>query len=299
MKINILIPSTTSLNMQNDGSNVQGDELVARLWGKNLLDDDRVELVDLNGSRPNYDISISFTPLIQSTGGFKVLYMQNCFPKPHWPGTVEMFHQKKAAYNGFIFPSPGLRNACDEPDALVCQFATDLDLFGPREYSSKLDYNLCFVGNKIRDEATNERYMMCVKDRGLAIFGNPYGWQNEYCHGKISIPHEAILYSSSKICLNSHLQEHLEFGSFNFRIFNILACAGFIISDHSQFLEEEFGNSIVFTEGSADLIEKVDYYLDNPHKTLSYREAGMQHVREHHTFKYRMNDLLNWIGERI
>ena len=151
MKINILIPSTTSLTMRNDGRNVQGDELVARLWAKNLLADERVELVDLNSypcQRDDYDVSISFTPLIESTGGFKILYMQNCFPKPAWPGTVEMFQQSKSRYDDYVFPSNGLREACGVPSGLVCQFATDLDLFSPQNYSESLDHNLCFVGNK-------------------------------------------------------------------------------------------------------------------------------------------------------
>lgn len=302
MKINILIPSTTSLTMRNDGSNVQGDELVARLWAKNLMEDNRVELVDLNSypcQRDDYDVSISFTPLIESTGGFKVLYMQNCFPKPAWPGTVEMFQKMKARYDGHVFPSNGLREACGQDDGLVCQFATDLDLFGPRDYSESLDHNLCFVGNKIRDESTNEKYIMCTKDRGLVIYGNAHGWQSEYCRGKISIPDEAVLYSSSKICLNSHLEEHLLYGSYNFRIFNILACKGFIISDHSQFLEDEFGECMVFTSGGQDLLEKVDHYLANPDETTKYRTAGFEKIRREHTFQNRMNDLLNWIGERI
>jgi hypothetical protein len=212
MKINILIPSTTSLTMRNDGNNVQGDELVARLWAKNLMSDERVELVDLNSypcHRNDYDVSISFSPLIESTGGLKVLYMQNCFPQPAWPGTVEMFHQMKSRYDGYVFPSNGLREACKEDDALVCQFATDLDLFSPRDYVESLDHNLCFVGNKIRDETTNENYITCTRDRGLVIYGNAAGWQNELCRGKISIPDEAILYSSSKICLNSHSENVL------------------------------------------------------------------------------------------
>jgi len=302
MKINILIPSTTSLSMKNDGSNVQGDELVARLWAKNLLADERVELVDLNSypcHRDDYDVSISFTPLIESTGGFKVLYMQNCFPKPAWPGTVEMFQQMKSRYDGYVFPSNGLRQACGEDDGLVCQFATDLDLFGPREYSESLDHNLCFVGNRIRDAETNEKYIMCARDKGLAIYGNASGWQSELCRGKISIPDEAILYSSSKICLNSHLEEHLLYGSYNFRIFNILACGGFIISDHSQFLEDEFGECMVFTTGGKDLLEKIDYYLASPDETTRYRNAGLEKVKLEHTFQNRMNDLLHWIGERI
>jgi len=290
--------TTYSLNTKENGKNVQGDELVARLWAKNLLEDERVVCADING-KDKYDVTISFNPLIhEPNSGFKVLYMQNIFPKPNWTGTVEMFQESSSRYDGFVFPSQGLKDLCGE-DGLVCQFATDLDIFSPREYNQALDFNLCFVGNKIRDETTTERYMMCAKEKGLVIFGNRFGWQNEYCRGKISIEDESVLYSSSKICLNSHVGEHLQNGTFNFRIFNVLACGGFIISDHSKHLEDEFGDCMVFTSGYQDLAEKVDYYLNNPDETLKYREAGLKKVREKHTFKHRMDDLFNWLEGKI
>lgn len=299
MKINILVPSVTSLNTNNDGNNVQGDELVARLWAKNLSDDSRVTFVDLNGKRKDYDLSISFTPLIESTSGYKILYMQNVFPKPHWPGTIEMFKQVKNRYDDYIFPSEGLKIQCGENKSLVLQFATDLNIFNKKQYNSKFDYNLCFVGNKIRDNSTNERYLMCAKEKGLAIFGNPTGWNSEYCKGKISIEDEAVLYSSSKICLNAHLQEHLQYGSYNFRIFNILACGGFVISDYSEHLEKEFRDCIVFTDGNDDLVNKINYYLANNDKTNMYRQNGLLLIKQKHTFSHRMSELLNWLEKKI
>lgn len=300
MRINILVPSTTSLNTNNDGNNVQGDELVARCWAKYLSRDKRVTFADLNGSKEDYDVSISFSHLLPSTPGYKILYMQNSFPKPNWPGTREVFQQVKKNYNHAIFPSEGCKKDCGgSDDALVCQFATDIELFSPREYSKDFDYNLCFVGNKIRTDRINEQYMMSVKDKGLAIFGNPLGWQNEYCKGKISISDEAILYSSSKISLNAHLQEHLDYGTFNFRIFNILACGGFIISDYSEYLEKEFGDCIEFTDGYWDLRDKVDFYLNNPEERKKFRNIGIEKVKQKHTFEHRMSDLLNWLEGKI
>jgi len=299
MKINILSPSTTSLNNKNDGNNVQGDEIVARLWIKNLISDERVTFVDLNGKRNNYDLSISFSPLLDITSGYKVLYMQNVFPKPYWPGTVEMFLQVKNNYNEYIFPSDGLRTDCKQENSLVLQFATDLDVYNKKQYNSKLDYNVCFVGNKIRNEQTNQKFLLCVDNKGLAIFGNQNGWNIDKCYGKISIEDEATLYSSSKICLNAHLDEHLKYGSFNFRIFNILACNGFLISDYSIHLEKEFKDCMVFTDGNEDLKNKVDYYLTNPEKTVKFRNNGLKLIQQKHTFKHRMNELLNWAEKRI
>jgi spore maturation protein CgeB len=298
MNINILIPSTSSINTINNGANVQGDELVARSWVKYLQKDTRVSNVHINGLGTHYDVSISFSPLInQQMVGYKILYLQNVFPKPDWPGTVEVYRQIKNKYDSFIFPSEGLMNNCGE--GLVCQFAVDPDLFFPKSINDNLSHNLCFVGNNIRDQKTSEKYLLCAKDKGLVIYGNPLGWNSPLCKGKISIDDEATLYSSSKICLNTHLAEHLNYGSYNFRIFNILACKGFIISDRSKFLETEFNNCMEFTDGDNDLLSKIDYYLNNPEETNKYREYGYDHVLSKHTFKHRMSDLLNWLGTKL
>ena len=298
MNINILSTSTTSLSTDNNGANVQGDELVARSWAKYLQRDERVSSVDINGHNNNYHISISFSPLINlPMTGLKVLYLQNVFPKPDWPGTIEIYHQNRNRYDAFIFPSEGLMKRCGE--GLVCQFAVDPELFYPKEINESFSHNLYFVGNNIRDKHTSDKYLFCAKDKGLAIYGNPLGWNSALCRGKISISDEATLYSSAKIGLNAHLSEHLEYGSYNFRLFNILACKGFIISDKSQPLVNEFNGCIEFTDGHDDLLSKIDYYLENPQETIPYREYGYQHILSQHTFKHRMSDVLNWLGTKI
>lgn len=294
MKINIIAPSISSLSTANNGSNVQGDELIARSWVKYLSKHPDV-FVDLNGGS-SYDISISFSPLINHSNNSKlnILYLQNVFPKPAWPGTVEMFHSHKHRYDAFIFPSDGLKNACDS-NGLVCQFAVDHEMFYPEPYDSEFDFNTCFVGNNIRNKATTEQYILCAEKYGLGIFGNAQAWNHKCCYGKISIDQERKLYSSSKICLNAHLDEHLQYGSFNFRIFNILACKGFIISDRSIFLESEFANCMAFADNQRDVEKHIEFYLANPSATDEYRINGYNTVLNKHTFAHRAADILNWI----
>lgn len=298
MNINILIPSTTSITTINNGANVQGDEMVARSWAKYLTRDPSINLVDINGFNNNYDVTISFSPLIKNNmQGYKILYLQNVFPKPSWPGTIEIYNQVKKEYDAFIFPSQGLKDRCG--DGLVCQFAVDPELFYPKSIDNNFQHNLCFVGNNIRNKNISEQFLFCVKNKGLVIYGNPAGWNSSYCKGKISIEDEATLYSSAQICLNAHIDEHLEYGSYNFRIFNILACKGFIISDKSKFLTDEFDKCMEFTDGYDDLISKVEFYLENPDETLKYREFGYNHVLSKHTFKHRVSDILKWLGTKL
>ena len=297
MRINIISPSVSSLNTADDGKNVQGDEIVARAWVKSLNKSANKVNANLGHTQEVPDVTIYFSPLseIKKDSSFKVLYLQNVFPKPHWPGTVETFHRVKEKYDNFIFPSQGLKDLSETQDSLVLQFAADHEIYKPNPIAFNLMHNMCFVGNNLRAPEITEQFILCTSEMGLAIYGNPKSWNNFLCRGKISPADESALYSSSKICLNVHLKEHLENGTFNLRIFNILSSGGFVISDHSEKLEKEFGDCIVFTTGHQDLKDKCNFYLDNPNETMPYRQAGLKKINDSHTFRHRMDNLSEWL----
>jgi hypothetical protein len=296
MRINILVPSVSSISTENNGANVQGDEMVARAWVKYLARDSRVELVELNGLEPA-DVCVSFTPLAKGSTGLQVLYLQNVFPEPEWPGgTLGMFAKARPHFDAFVFPSPGLRDRCC--DGLVLQFAVDHEVFYPRP-PAELAWPVVFVGNNIRDRDTTERYILACRDQGLVVFGNPAAWNDPVCHGKCSVEAEAQAYSAAAVCLNAHLREHLEYGSFNYRIFCALACGGFMVSDWSPHLEAEFGGCLAFTDGGEELRRVVGHFLRHPHETLPFREAGRRLVLERHTFAHRMTNLVDWLETKL
>jgi spore maturation protein CgeB len=297
MKINVIVNSVQSISTENNGANVQGDEMVARAWVKYLARHPAVERAELNGLSPA-DVCVSFTPLAKGTSGLQVLYLQNAFPEPEWPGgTPGVFAQVREHFDHFIFTSPGLRNRCC--DGLVLQFAVDPEVYYPRPCGS-LRWPLVFVGNNIRDRDTTERYVLSCRDQGLVIFGNRASWGDEpACRGKCSVDAEAEAYSSAAICLNAHLADHLTYGSFNFRIFCALACGGFMVSDWSPQLEAEFGGCLVFTDGGEDLRRVVRHFLEHQHETKPFRLAGRRLVLERHTFAHRMNELVDWLGTKL
>ena len=191
-----------------------------------------------------------------------------------------------------------MRDECYS-DGFVCQFAAEPSVYAPQLAQPEYAHNVCFVGNNIRDAETTERYILAASKLGLVIYGNPSSWNNHLCRGKISVRDEAILYSSAKVCLNAHLIEHLSYGCINFRVFNVLSCGGFLISDYSDVLAEELPGAIVFSEGGDDLQKKVAHYLEHPEATIPYRMQGLKTVLEAHTFKIRMRELVNWLEEII
>lgn len=294
MKLNILVPSLESITTVDNGRNVQGDEMVARALAKYLHRDPRVESVEINGANSAH-ACISFTPFAKGRRGLQVLYLQNVFPEPEWPGTVAIFEAVRPHFDAFAFPSPGLRDRCC--DGLVLQFAVDPEVYCPRGTADAPP--VVFVGNNIRDRETTERYILACRDQGLAVYGNPAAWNDPVCRGKCSIEDEATMYENAGVCLNAHLREHLEYGAFNFRIFAALACNGFVISDSSPRLESEFGGCVEFTNGNDNLRRMVEKYLRHPELTHPYREAGRRLVLERHTFAHRAAALVDWLETKL
>lgn len=291
MIISILVPT----NDGPDSHNVQGDEMVARSWVKYLSRDPRVTHVAINKKTAHVFISFAATAALE-TEALRVLYLQNAFSDPPWTGgTRGVFSAVRQHYDQFIFPSPGLRDVCC--DGLVLQFAVDHEVYYPREPAAAPP--VVFVGNNIRDQETTERYILACRDQGLAVFGNTASWNDPACRGKCSVEQEASMYTNAKVCLNAHIDEHLKYGSFNFRIFCAMACQGFVVSDWSPQLEAEFGDCMAFTDGGENLQRLVDHVLCNPHETQQKREAGRLRVLKHHTFAHRMTALVDWLETKL
>ena len=95
---------------------------------------------------------------------------------------------------------------------------------------------------------------------------------------------------SSKIVLNitrSHFYG-AETG-INLRIFEALAAGAFLLTDYCDELTEIFviGEEIEVFHSSAELVEKVEYYLANPQKRLEIARRGHQKFLAFHTWDFK------------
>jgi spore maturation protein CgeB len=101
---------------------------------------------------------------------------------------------------------------------------------------------------------------------------------------------------SSKIVLNitrSHFYG-AETG-INLRIFEALAAGAFLLTDYCDELTELFvvGEEIEVFRSSAELVEKVEYYLANPEKRLEIARRGHQKFLELHTWDAKASILID------
>lgn len=73
-------------------------------------------------------------------------------------------------------------------------------------------------------------------------------------------------YSSAKIVLSDHAEDLAAMGLVINRLYDASAAGAFVISEHSPYIEEIFGDSIPMYKTPEEFKELVDYYLAHPEK---------------------------------
>lgn len=186
---------------------------------------------------------------------------------------------------------------------------TDTSLFH-KDVDEDCKTDLLFVGNsrkiyrKIISDYLNVRNQIAVTTNknnanlSLSVYGTLWDGiiDDDYIKGN-HIPNKQLhkYYSSCKILLNDHWDDMRDKGFISNRIFDGLACEAFIISDSVHGLEEEFGDSVTTYNSSEELLEIIDQYAQNPQKFIEKAKHGSKIVREKHTFKNRVDQILSVI----
>ncbi len=78
------------------------------------------------------------------------------------------------------------------------------------------------------------------------------------------------------------------------RIFDILGCGGFMLTNYQPELPEYFtiGEHLDIYESLDDLEYKVDYYLRHPSERKEIARNGYEHVRQNHTYTIRAGQMI-------
>ncbi|MDD6399979.1 MAG: glycosyltransferase, partial [Lachnospiraceae bacterium] len=84
------------------------------------------------------------------------------------------------------------------------------------------------------------------------------------------------------------------------RIYDILGCGGFLITNYQSEIAELFtpDEDLVMYESHQDLIDKVRYYLANEDERLRIAANGYNKIHEKHTYTQRLSNML-YIIEQI
>ena len=102
-------------------------------------------------------------------------------------------------------------------------------------------------------------------------------------------------FNGAKIVLNTFQGE--VFGV-NQRFFEIAGCGGFQICEHRDAIQEflKIGEEVVTFYNAKDLIEKIDYYLQNPEERKRIANAAYTRAQKEHTFENRLTKMFKLLA---
>jgi spore maturation protein CgeB len=140
-------------------------------------------------------------------------------------------------------------------------------------------------------------YLKALAGASVDVWGDA-GWQ------QASAPHLRYrgqaghfvelnkIYSHSKI--NLDIGRIYQSDIVTMRVFDVLACGGFLLAEHSEALGELFavGEEIESYSTREELSSKVSFYLAHPEKARALAERGRKAVLERHTIAGRLRHML-------
>ncbi|WP_026650970.1 CgeB family protein [Butyrivibrio proteoclasticus] len=84
------------------------------------------------------------------------------------------------------------------------------------------------------------------------------------------------------------------------RAMDVLGCGGFLLTNYQEDMTQFFtpGEDFVFYESRADLMDKIDYYLEHDDERRAIAEHGHDKVRAGHTYEQRVREILDIVDEK-
>ncbi|HQL61553.1 MAG TPA: glycosyltransferase [bacterium] len=160
----------------------------------------------------------------------------------------------------------------------------------------------------IEETATIQRhlwYLNALIGSPLIIFGDS-AWAdttrvgaltNHYAGRGTYYPTEtAAIYASSEININLfHLQCER---SLILRVYDVMACGGFLLSEYTPAFEDSFrvGEELDVFRTPGELKEKVEFYLAHPERRREIARCGQRAVLTGHTYAHRLRRVVGDLG---
>lgn len=121
-----------------------------------------------------------------------------------------------------------------------------------------------------------------------------------HCRGAVSsLEGMPKVFKCSKINLNL-TAKGIQSGA-SLRIFDILGCGGFLISNYQSELPElfEVGKDLILFESKTDLLEKITFYLKNEESRQEIARSGYQKVKKEFSYRRRLELMLHIYSANI
>lgn len=284
-----------------------GDELYGRSLRKELLKSPEVTYCELFNQEPPFPLDIvvywNDTPPNPKFARKSILYFQNSWPEGS-DKKLKEFHQRN--YDGFIFMSKKLLGFHEKLgySGIYLSSAADAELMRPVKPVKKYMFEVAYVGSDIKGRERTMKYIYPAVKFNFGLYGN---WNRKLWFiykyrrifrkiscGRLPLEDTPLLYSSAKIILNCTAADHAQWDTLTGRIYDVLACNGFLISDFAPGTEKEIGECMIVSKGGLDLGRKIEYYLDHGKERKKIASRGREAILKGHTMKDRAKTMLEY-----
>ncbi len=140
------------------------------------------------------------------------------------------------------------------------------------------------------------RYVSALGRFGIRVWGDP-GWRRcdssgaRYMGGAGHRHDLARIYGGAKI--NVDIGRVYQQEIVTLRVFDVLACGGFLLAERGQDLDElfELGTELDAYSTLEELLDKVAYYLAHPETRAEISKRGRAAVLERHRVRFRLREM--------
>ena len=252
-----------------------------------------VELSELDRSRFAARVCFVGSSLIDRARRFKRLFLQlhasfNCSSEESFDATSERLERVLAAERADY--------AVYDSDELLEEH------FGPFLEAARRNGTPDDPKKWVAEIVASQKrvaYVSALSDFGIHVWGDER-WR-EIAANVAGLRYRGLAEQGHELtCVYSGAEVHVDVNriyqpeAIPMRVFNVLACGGFLIAEHSDSIEEAFevGKEIETYRTIDELESKVEHFLANPDQALEIARSGLEAVRTRHTMRLRAASLL-------
>ncbi|MBL0134257.1 MAG: glycosyltransferase family 1 protein [Chitinophagaceae bacterium] len=226
-----------------------------------------------------------------------------------WPDTLINLEQQQLNAASFIDVAAVYSKACEPLFSKMgygktawVPFAGDLNfLKGKVAIGSSFLYDLSFIGGW-RPE--RESYLSVIADNfpSLRIHVQGFYWK-ENCKDKRllnSFSPTPLLAGDfgdliRQSAINLNVIDDTNYPGANMRFFEVPAAGGLQLCSSCPELESQFTDmeKIIFFNGPDEMVSKIKWIVEHPEQADVIRKAGHEYVKENHTYRNRINQLIS------
>lgn len=144
-------------------------------------------------------------------------------------------------------------------------------------------------------------YVSALGPLGIHVWGDE-GWREVAAAGGRYRGYAGHLLETSRVyrasCVNLDVGRLYQADIVTMRVFDILACGGFALTEHSDALEELFrvGEELESYRTVEELLDKAQFYLRRPDIVARIAQRGLEAVRARHTIDARLAHMLGVVA---